>query len=100
MKFEAGTPMVAEAVGLGVAVDYLAGLGMERVRAHERELTAYMLERLAGVPGLRVVGPARGRAPRRPRVVHDRGHAPARHRRARSTARACASARATTARSR
>jgi cysteine desulfurase/selenocysteine lyase len=56
-KFEAGTPMVAEAVGLGVAVDYLAQLGMERVRAHELELTAYMLERLAEVPGLRVVGP-------------------------------------------
>jgi cysteine desulfurase / selenocysteine lyase len=56
-KFEAGTPMVAEAVGLGAAVDYLSGLGMERVRAHERELTAYLLERLNEVPGLRVVGP-------------------------------------------
>ena len=56
-KFEAGTPPIAEAVGLGAAVDYLSGLGMERVRAHERELTAYMLERLAAVPGVRVVGP-------------------------------------------
>jgi len=56
-KFEAGTPMVAEAVGLGVAVDYLSELGMERVRAHERGLTAHMLERLPQVPGLRVVGP-------------------------------------------
>jgi cysteine desulfurase/selenocysteine lyase len=56
-KFEAGTPPVAEAVGLGAAVGYLGELGMERVRAHERELTAYMLERLAQVPGLRVVGP-------------------------------------------
>ena len=56
-KFEAGTPMVAEAVGLGVAVGYLADLGMDRVRAHERALTADMLERLAQVPGLRVVGP-------------------------------------------
>lgn len=56
-KFEAGTPMVAEAVGLGVAVGYLSDLGMERVRTHERELTAYMLERLSRVPGLRVVGP-------------------------------------------
>ncbi len=56
-KFEAGTPMVAEAVGLGVAVGYLSELGMKRVRAHERELTAYMLDRLAQVPGLRVVGP-------------------------------------------
>jgi cysteine desulfurase / selenocysteine lyase len=56
-KFEAGTPPIAEAVGLAAAVDYLDGLGMERVRAHERSLTAYMLERLAEVPGLRVVGP-------------------------------------------
>jgi cysteine desulfurase / selenocysteine lyase len=56
-KFEAGTPPIAEAVGLGAAVDYLDELGMERVRAHELHLTAYMLERLAQVPGLRVVGP-------------------------------------------
>jgi cysteine desulfurase/selenocysteine lyase len=56
-KFEAGTPPIAEAVGLAAAVDYLDGLGMERVRAHERSLTAYMLERLGEVPGLRVVGP-------------------------------------------
>jgi cysteine desulfurase/selenocysteine lyase len=56
-KFEAGTPPIAEAVGLGAAVDYLVELGMERVRAHERSLTAYMLERLAEVPGLSVVGP-------------------------------------------
>jgi cysteine desulfurase / selenocysteine lyase len=56
-KFEAGTPPIAEAVGLGAAVDYLSALGMEQVRAHERTLTAYMLDRLAEVPGLRVVGP-------------------------------------------
>ncbi len=56
-KFEAGTPPISEAVGLAAAVDYLDGLGMERVRTHERSLTAYMLERLAEVPGLRVVGP-------------------------------------------
>jgi cysteine desulfurase/selenocysteine lyase len=56
-KFEAGTPPIAEAVGLGAAVDYLAALGMERVREHERSLTAYMLQRLGDVPGLRVVGP-------------------------------------------
>jgi cysteine desulfurase / selenocysteine lyase len=56
-KFEAGTPPIAEAVGLGAAVEYLEKLGMERVRAHELALTAYMLERLAEVPGLRVVGP-------------------------------------------
>jgi cysteine desulfurase/selenocysteine lyase len=56
-KFEAGTPPIAEAVGLGVAVDYLDALGMERVRAHERALTAYMLGRLAEIEGVRVVGP-------------------------------------------
>ncbi len=57
-KFEAGTPPIAEAVGLSAAVTYLRRLGMERVRAHERALTEYMLERLAEVPGLSVVGPA------------------------------------------
>jgi cysteine desulfurase / selenocysteine lyase len=56
-KFEAGTSPIAEGVGLGVAIDYLAAVGMERVRAHERSLTAYALERLAEVPGLRVLGP-------------------------------------------
>jgi cysteine desulfurase/selenocysteine lyase len=56
-KFEAGTPPIAEAVGLGRAVDYLSKLGMARVRAHEQELTGYMLERLREVPGLRFAGP-------------------------------------------
>jgi cysteine desulfurase/selenocysteine lyase len=56
-KFEAGTPPIAEVIGLGAAVDYLSALGMDCVRAHERSLTAYMLDRLAEVPGLRVVGP-------------------------------------------
>ena len=56
-KFEAGTPAIAEAIGLGAAVDYLTRLGMEAVRAHEKELTAYALERLAEVPGLTVLGP-------------------------------------------
>ncbi|MHB8233426.1 MAG: SufS family cysteine desulfurase [Solirubrobacteraceae bacterium] len=56
-KFEAGTPPIAEAVGLAAAADYLDGLGMARVRAHERSLTEYMLERLGAVPGLRIVGP-------------------------------------------
>jgi cysteine desulfurase / selenocysteine lyase len=56
-KFEAGTPPIAEAVGLGVAAEYLVGLGMERVRAHEVALTTHLLTCLAEVPGLRVVGP-------------------------------------------
>jgi cysteine desulfurase / selenocysteine lyase len=57
-KFEAGTSMIAEGVGLGVAIDYLSAIGMERVRAHERELTRYALERLGEVEGLRIIGPA------------------------------------------
>jgi cysteine desulfurase/selenocysteine lyase len=57
-KFEAGTPPIAQAVGLGAAVDYLTGLGMDAVHAHERHLTAYALERLQQVEGLRIIGPA------------------------------------------
>jgi cysteine desulfurase / selenocysteine lyase len=56
-KFEAGTSQVAESVGLGAAVEYLASIGMENVRAHEKELTAYALERLPEVSGLRLFGP-------------------------------------------
>jgi cysteine desulfurase/selenocysteine lyase len=56
-KFEAGTPPIAEAVGLGAAVDYLSGVGLEAIRAHEREITAYVLDALAEVPGLSVHGP-------------------------------------------
>lgn len=56
-KFEAGTPSIAEAIGLGVAVDYLSAMGMENIHAHEQEMTAYALERLAEVPGIRVFGP-------------------------------------------
>jgi cysteine desulfurase/selenocysteine lyase len=56
-KYEAGTSNIAEAVGLGSAVDYLSGIGMETVRAHESELTAYALERLPEVPGLTIYGP-------------------------------------------
>jgi cysteine desulfurase/selenocysteine lyase len=56
-KFEAGTSPIAEAVGLGAAVDYLGEIGMETVRAHERDLTDYALERLAEVEGLRTFGP-------------------------------------------
>ena len=56
-KFEAGTPPIAEAAGLGAAIDYLAALGMDRVRAHERELTAYALERMPEVPGIALYGP-------------------------------------------
>ncbi len=57
-RFEAGTPPIAEAVGLGAAIDYLSALGMPAIAAHERELTAYALDALATVPGLRIFGPA------------------------------------------
>ena len=50
-RFEAGTPAVADQVGLGAAVQYLSGLGMEHVRQHEVELLDYALERLPSVPG-------------------------------------------------
>ena len=56
-KFEAGTPAIAEGVGLGAAADYLAKLGMAAVRAHEQELTAYALERLGSLSGLTIFGP-------------------------------------------
>jgi cysteine desulfurase/selenocysteine lyase len=56
-KFEAGTSNIAEAIGLGAAIDFLAGLGMDAVRAHEREICAYTLDRLDDVPGLRLLGP-------------------------------------------
>jgi cysteine desulfurase / selenocysteine lyase len=56
-KFEAGTSNIAEAIGLGAAVDFLSELGMDAVRAHERELAAYALDRISGVPGLTINGP-------------------------------------------
>jgi cysteine desulfurase/selenocysteine lyase len=56
-KFEAGTPSIAEAVGLGAAVDYLTKLGMPNVRRHEIELTTYAFERLGQVEGIRIYGP-------------------------------------------
>jgi len=57
-RFEAGTSAIAEGIGLGAAAELLAGLGMETVRAHERELLAYAIERLAEIDGLDVHGPA------------------------------------------
>jgi cysteine desulfurase / selenocysteine lyase len=56
-KFEAGTPPIVEAVGLGAAVDYLSHVGMENIHAHEQAVTAYALDGLATVPGLTVLGP-------------------------------------------
>jgi cysteine desulfurase/selenocysteine lyase len=56
-KFEAGTSPMAEAVGLGAAVDYLEAVGLDAILAHEHELAAYALERLADVPGICLYGP-------------------------------------------
>ncbi len=57
-KFEAGTPAIAEAIGFGAAVDYLSNLGMDNIAAHEHEITAYALERLEEIPGVKIFGPA------------------------------------------
>lgn len=56
-KFEAGTPRIAEAIGLGAAVDYLSALGMDAVHQHERAVTDYALEALSDVPGIQMIGP-------------------------------------------
>ncbi|MEV6925756.1 cysteine desulfurase [Dactylosporangium sp. NPDC051485] len=56
-RFEAGTPPIAQAVGLGAAVDYLAAIGMDNVVAHEKAITAYALDALRSVPGVRIIGP-------------------------------------------
>ncbi|HAX68276.1 MAG TPA: cysteine desulfurase [Anaerolineae bacterium] len=57
-KFEAGTPAIAEAVGFGAAVDYLKNIGMERIAAHEHEITEYALDRLEEIPGVKLFGPS------------------------------------------
>ncbi len=56
-RFEAGVPMTSQAVGLGAAVDYLNDIGMDAIAAHERELTGLALDKLAAVPGVRIIGP-------------------------------------------
>lgn len=56
-KFEAGTPAIAEAVGMGAAIDYLDNLGMDDIAQHEHNLTAYAMERLEEVPGVWIFGP-------------------------------------------
>lgn len=57
LKFEAGTPAFVEAIGLGAAIDYLSALGMDNVRAHEKEITSYAMERVAEIPGATIYGP-------------------------------------------
>jgi cysteine desulfurase/selenocysteine lyase len=61
-KFEAGTPPIAAAIGLGAAIDYVTALGLDRIAAHEHDLLAYATERLAAIPGLRILGNAKDKA--------------------------------------
>ena len=56
-RFEAGTPPIVEAVGLGAALEYLAAVGLDNIHRHEQAITAYALDGLATIPGLRVLGP-------------------------------------------
>ena len=60
-KFEAGTPPIVEAIGLGAAIDYVRAIGMERIQAHEAMLTEHALARLAAMPGVSVMGRAQER---------------------------------------
>ena len=61
-KFEAGTPPIAGAIGLGTAIDYLTALGLDRIAAHEHDLLVYATERLTRIPGLRILGNAKEKA--------------------------------------
>jgi cysteine desulfurase / selenocysteine lyase len=61
-KFEAGTPMIAEVIGLGAALDYVAGIGQHRIAEWEHQLLSTATERLRGIPGLRFIGTARDKA--------------------------------------
>ncbi len=79
-KFEAGTPPIVEAVGLGAALDYLAAVGMENVRAHEEAITGYALDGLASVIGPDRDGSARRGAARWRDLVRAGRRAPARRR--------------------
>ena len=56
-KFEAGTPPISQAIGLGAAIDYLTAVGMDAIAAHEHRITEYALERLREVPELKIIGP-------------------------------------------
>jgi cysteine desulfurase/selenocysteine lyase len=58
-KFEAGTPSIAEVIGLGAAIDYLNSIGMEAIAAHESELLAYATEQALHIDGLKIIGEAK-----------------------------------------
>ena len=81
MKFEAGTPNIADAIGLGAAIDYLDALGMDNVRAHEIALTEYALDAFKELEeDIDIFGPARPRTARRDNIVPHRHCSPARPR--------------------
>jgi len=61
-KFEAGTPMIAQAIGLGAAVDYILAIGMDRIAAHEQDLLGYTTQKLTSIPGLKIYGTAPSKA--------------------------------------
>jgi cysteine desulfurase / selenocysteine lyase len=61
-KFEAGTPDVSGVIGLGAALNYVNGIGLQRIAAHEHELLVYATERLSAIPGLRLIGTAQEKA--------------------------------------
>jgi cysteine desulfurase/selenocysteine lyase len=61
LKFEAGTPMIAEAIGLAAAVDYLNALGVSNIHAHEQKLTDYAFKQLQKIPHLHILGTAKER---------------------------------------
>ncbi len=61
-KFEAGTPAIAQSVGLGAAIDYVTGLGLDAIGAHEAELVTYANQRLSSIDGLKLIGTAPGKA--------------------------------------
>jgi len=61
-KFEAGTPHIAGAIGLGAAIDYLTEVGLDKIAAYERELLAYATDALSAIPGLRMIGTAKEKA--------------------------------------
>ena len=64
-KFEAGTPAIGEAVGMGAALDYLQAIGLDRIHAWEQQLTRHLFERLQAIDGLRVLGPTPEQQPDR-----------------------------------
>jgi cysteine desulfurase/selenocysteine lyase len=62
LKFEAGTPHIAGAIGLGAAIDYVSGIGLDRIAAYEGELLAYATDAVSAIPGLRIIGTAKEKA--------------------------------------